>query len=188
MNHAQMNHAQATGHDHHDCCSGPKAKAMAKDPVCGMDVDPATTPHHAQHEGEDFHFCSARCREKFIAAPEGYLSGSPPAQEAPEGAIWTCPMHPEIQQVGPGTCPICGMALEPMEPSLDEGPNPELVDFTRRLKVAGALAIPLMFLSMGAEMLGLGLFSPGGRRSANLSYGLTFREGYQSSDGSVGHR
>src|SRR3546814_5514997 len=63
-------------------------------------------------------------------------SGPRPIADAPEGAIWTCPMHPEIQQVGPGNCPICGMALEPMEPSLDEGPNPELVDFTRRLKVA----------------------------------------------------
>lgn len=157
-----MNQATATHHDHHDCCAS-RATTPArtvKDPVCGMDVDPATSPHHAVHEGEDYHFCSARCREKFVAAPDAYLSGSPPVQEAPEGAIWTCPMHPEIQQVGPGTCPICGMALEPMEPSLDDGPNPELVDFTRRLKVAGVLAIPLLLLSMGAEMLGLGLFSP----------------------------
>ena len=157
-----MTQAHATRHDHHhDCCaSGAAVAQTVKDPVCGMDVDPATSPHHAVHEGEEYHFCSARCREKFVAAPDDYLSGTPPVQEAPEGAIWTCPMHPEVQQVGPGTCPICGMALEPMEPSLDEGPNPELVDFTRRLKVAGALAIPLMFLSMGAEMLGLGLFGP----------------------------
>src|SRR3546814_16111522 len=91
-------------------------------------------------------------------------SGPRPIADAPEGAIWTCPMHPEIQQVGPGNCPICGMALEPMEPSLDEGPNPELVDFTRRLKVAAVLAVPLLFLAMGAEMLGLGMFRSEGRR------------------------
>jgi P-type Cu+ transporter len=157
-----MKHAHAAAHDHHDhsCCAAPKVVTTVKDPVCGMDVDPATSPHHAAYEGEEYHFCSARCRKKFVAAPETYLSGSPVVQEAPEGAIWTCPMHPEIQQIGPGTCPICGMALEPMEPSLDEGPNPELVDFTRRLKVSAVLAIPLLFLSMGAEMLVLGLFSP----------------------------
>jgi Cu+-exporting ATPase len=158
-----MNQAIAHRHDHdHDCCAAHAAAAAntVKDPVCGMDVDPAASPHHAMHGGKDYHFCSARCRDKFGAAPDAYLSGEPPVQEAPEGAIWTCPMHPEVQQVGPGTCPICGMALEPMEPSLDDGPNPELVDFTRRLKVSAVLAIPLLFLSMGAEMLGLGLFSP----------------------------
>ncbi|MDO9473021.1 MAG: YHS domain-containing protein, partial [Caulobacter sp.] len=84
------------------------------DPVCGMSVDPATTPHHAAHDGEAFHFCSAGCRTKFTADPEKYLSRDraedPPA---PAGTIFTCPMHPEIRQVGPGSCPICGMALEP---------------------------------------------------------------------------
>ncbi|MFY8153532.1 MAG: copper-transporting P-type ATPase, partial [Hyphomicrobiales bacterium] len=79
---------------------------------------------------------------------------------ATPGAMWTCPMHPEIRQEGPGTCPICGMALEPEEPSLDDAPNPELVDFTRRLWVAGVLTIPLLVVSMFAEMLGLHVVSP----------------------------
>ncbi|HWH23138.1 MAG TPA: HAD-IC family P-type ATPase, partial [Allosphingosinicella sp.] len=135
-----------------------------------MSVDPATSVHRTRHRGEDYHFCSARCREKFIAAPADYLNGAPPPPPpAAEGAMWTCPMHPEIQQVGPGSCPICGMALEPMEPSLEEGPNPELIDFTRRLRVSGLLAIPLLFLSMGAEMLGLTLMSPQASAWAQLA-------------------
>jgi Cu+-exporting ATPase len=121
-----------------------------------MTVDPATTPHHAEHAGHAYHFCSAGCRSKFITDPATYLAGEPrPEPKATPGAMWTCPMHPEIRQEGPGTCPICGMALEPEEPSLDDAPNPELVDFTRRLWVAGALTIPLLVVSMFAEMLGL---------------------------------
>nr|WP_294003588.1 heavy metal translocating P-type ATPase [Sphingomonas sp.] len=132
-----------------------------KDPVCGMTVDPAATPHHAHHGGEEYHFCSAGCRTKFVANPDRYLGDSTrPEPEATPGAMWTCPMHPEIRQVGPGTCPICGMALEPEEPSLDGAPNPELVDFTRRLWVAGALTVPLLIVSMIAEMLGLRIVSP----------------------------
>ncbi|HEU4960567.1 MAG TPA: heavy metal translocating P-type ATPase [Sphingomonas sp.] len=129
--------------------------------MCGMTVDPATTAHHAEHDGVQVHFCSARCREKFVADPEAYLDDAPRAEpEVTPGAIWTCPMHPEIRREGPGTCPICGMALEPEEPSLDDAPNPELVDFTRRLSVAGALAIPLLLVSMGADMFGLHLVPP----------------------------
>ncbi|MBX3482904.1 heavy metal translocating P-type ATPase [Phenylobacterium sp.] len=144
------------------CCAAhgtePETSGV-KDPVCGMTVDPAATPHHAEHDGQMFHFCSGRCREKFVADPDRYLHHAPgtgPAT-APAGAVWTCPMHPEIRQPGPGTCPICGMALEPAEPSLDDGPNPELVDFTRRFRVSAALAVPLLLVSMGAEMLGLHL-------------------------------
>ena len=144
------------------CCAAHGTKpetTQVKDPVCGMTVDPAATPHHAEHDGQMFHFCSGRCREKFVADPGRYLDPAPdtgPAS-APAGAVWTCPMHPEIRQSGPGTCPICGMALEPAEPSLDDGPNPELVDFTRRFRVSAALAVPLLLVSMGAEMLGLHL-------------------------------
>jgi len=144
------------------CCAAHGTKpetTQVKDPVCGMTVDPAATPHHAEHDGQMFHFCSGRCREKFVADPGRYLHPAPdtgPAS-APEGAVWTCPMHPEIRQSGPGTCPICGMALEPAEPSLDDGPNPELVDFTRRFRVSAVLAVPLLLVSMGAEMLGLHL-------------------------------
>ena len=135
--------------------------ARVKDPVCGMTVDPAGTQHHAQHDGEEFHFCSAGCRTKFLADPDLYLSDTPrPEPEATPGAMWTCPMHPQIRQEGPGTCPICGMALEPEAPTLDDKPNPDLVDFPRRLWVSAVLTVPLLAVSMGAEMLGLHLVSP----------------------------
>mgnify|MGYP003392824665 CR=1 FL=1 len=130
------------------------------DPVCGMTVDPATTAHHATHEGTEYHFCSAGCRTKFVAAPAQYLTAVPrAASKAVEGAIWTCPMHPEIRRDGPGSCPICGMALEPEAPSLDDAPNPELVDFTRRWWVSAALSVPLLVLTMGTDLLGLHLVS-----------------------------
>jgi Cu+-exporting ATPase len=131
------------------------------DPVCGMSVDPAKSAHHAEHDDHAYHFCSAGCRAKFVADPEAYLGGKPrPQPVAAPGAMWICPMHPEVRQEGPGTCPICGMALEPEEPSLDDAPNPELIDFTRGLWVAGALSIPLLLVSMVAEMLGLHIVSP----------------------------
>jgi P-type Cu+ transporter len=132
-----------------------------RDPVCGMTVDPAKTLHHAAHEGHDYHFCSAGCRMKFVADPAQYLSDAPrDALQAAAGAIWTCPMHPQIRQPGPGNCPICGMALEPEEPSLDDAPNPELVDFTRRFTVSAVIAVPLLVLTMGTDLLGLHLVNP----------------------------
>lgn len=132
-----------------------------KDPVCGMTVDPLTSAHHADHAGMEFHFCSAGCRTKFVAHPGRYLDGEPinvPTTDV--GAMWTCPMHPEIRQVGPGTCPICGMALEPEEPSLDDAPNPELLDFTRRWWVSAVLAVPLLILTMGSDLFGWHLVDP----------------------------
>ena len=133
----------------------------ALDPVCGMKVNPATTAHHATHNGVHYHFCSSGCLAKFSADPAKYLSDSKRAEPvAAPGAMWTCPMHPEIRQQGPGTCPICGMALEPEEPSLDDAPNPELIDFTRRWWVSAALAVPLLILTMGTEFLGLRLVDP----------------------------
>ena len=135
--------------------------ATVRDPVCGMTVDPLKTTHHAEHEGRAYYFCSAGCQTKFVADPNAYLGNkASPAPKAAPGTMWTCPMHPEVRQQGSGTCPICGMALEPEEPSLDDGPNPELVDFTRRLWVAGALTGPLLVVSMVAEMLGLRILSP----------------------------
>jgi Cu+-exporting ATPase len=149
-----MNHMHS-----HDHCAG--AAQTVIDPLCGMSVDPATTGHHADHDGRAYHFCSAGCRTKFIADPEVYLGDKPrPEPVAAPGAMWICPMDPEIRQEGPGTCPICGMALEPEEPSHEGAPNPELVDFTRRLWVAGALSIPLLIVSMVADMLGLHIVSP----------------------------
>jgi Cu+-exporting ATPase len=139
----------------------PAPPTTVKDPVCGMTVDPATARHHTQHNGTTFHFCSAGCATKFSADPQKYLGTGPSsAVAAPSGAIWTCPMHPEIRRNGPGSCPICGMALEPAEVSLDDAPNPELVDFTRRLWVCTVLTIPLLVFSMGADLFGLRLLSP----------------------------
>jgi len=129
-----------------------------RDPVCGMAVNPATTAYHADHDGLAFHFCSAGCRDKFVADPTKYIAPKTVAP-VPEGVTWTCPMHPQIRRSGPGSCPICGMALEPEQPSLDEKPNPELVDFTRRLWVAATLSVPLLIVSMGAEMFGWHFFA-----------------------------
>ena len=131
-----------------------------KDPVCGMSVDPKTAKHHAEHAGRPYYFCSAGCRAKFVADPVTYLTAKPVAATAAPGSIWTCPMHPQIRRERPGSCPICGMALEPEEPSLDDGPNPELVDFTRRTWVAGVLSVPLLTISMLAEMLGVQFVPP----------------------------
>jgi len=120
------------------------------DPVCGMQVDPAKTPHHTEHDGIHYHFCAQRCREKFEAAPLQYLSPQPPSPPSPAlaGAIHTCPMHPEIRQPGPGTCPICGMALEPEMPSLDDEDNPELRDFSRRFWWTLPLSLAVLVLAM----------------------------------------
>ncbi len=137
------------------CCAAHRGSAGAtagntvKDVVCGMDVNPATTAHHAQHAGSDYHFCSDGCRRKFIAKPQRYLDpASHVAEPVPAGTLYTCPMDPEIVQEGPGTCPICGMALEPMMPSLDEGENPELTDFRRRFWWSLPLSIATMALAM----------------------------------------
>ncbi|MFC5359440.1 heavy metal translocating P-type ATPase [Azospirillum himalayense] len=150
------------GHDHH---AGPANRPKVKDPVCGMMVDPERTGHQAGHGGQTFHFCSARCRDKFVADPERYLkpeakpaAPEKAAQASPQkGVIYTCPMHPEIRQEGPGNCPICGMALEPVGATLEEGPNPELIDMTRRFWIGTALTVPLVLLELGAHLPGLGL-------------------------------
>src|SRR3546814_13188422 len=134
-----------------------------------MSVDRATARHLSSHSGQKFYFCSARCKEKFDAAPETYLKGKPMPEPMPAGTVYTCPMHPEIEQVGPGDCPICGMALEPKGvPSADAGPNPELVDFRRRFVVGAALTVPLLLVAMG-PMLGLPLSDWCGVRTAPLA-------------------
>ena len=129
------------------------ASHMAKDPVCGMDVDPHTATLKADHKGITYYFCSAGCRTKFIADPEKYLGDKAPPEPVPEGTEYTCPMHPEIRQIGPGTCPICGMALEPVLVSLDDGPNHELIDMTRRFWIGLALTVPVFALEMGAHLV-----------------------------------
>jgi P-type Cu+ transporter len=147
---AGHDHASHSQHDHHT-----HSAATVRDPVCGMSVDPATSKHRFDHHGETFHFCSAGCRAKFAADPVAYLQkdGEPKAA-VPEGTIYTCPMHPEIRQVGPGSCPICGMALEPEVASLDAPPNPELADMTRRFWVGLVLALPAVVLEMGGHLVG----------------------------------
>jgi Cu+-exporting ATPase len=119
-----------------------------------MTVDPATSKHRFDDRGETYYFCSADCRTKFAADPQKYLDKRRPKAEAPEGAIYTCPMHPEIRQVGPGSCPICGMALEPEVASLDTPPNPELADMTRRFWIGLALSVPPVVLEMGGHLAG----------------------------------
>ncbi len=134
----------------------PKSEHLNKDPVCGMNVDPHTAKHRAEHAGHTYYFCCAGCRTKFIADPAKYLSpAEASAEPVPEGTIYTCPMHPEIRQVGPGPCPICGMALEPDIITADAAPNPELADMTRRLWIGLVLATPVFILEMGSHLFGL---------------------------------
>jgi Cu+-exporting ATPase len=173
--------------------SAEAAGALARDPVCGMSVDPATARHKAAHAGATYYFCSAGCRGKFVAEPEKYLmkpAAAPgccrPAHRAPDapmpdgeahghapraqpqsqnpapGAIYTCPMHPEIRQDHPGACPICGMALEPETPAAAAGPSAELVDMARRFWIALALSVPVFVLEMGGHLMGLHRFIPEG--------------------------
>ena len=132
----------------------PEEFITAKDPVCGMDVDRASARHFLRHEGEKFYFCSENCQKKFETDPKAYLGDRPAPAPLPTGTQYTCPMHPEIIRDKPGSCPICGMALEPMMPTGEEGPNPELVDFTRRFWVSAVLSIPLLVITMG-PMVGL---------------------------------
>jgi len=148
--------------EHVSCCHGDDqlASVRATDPVCGMTVDLRTAKHRAEHDGHAYHFCSARCREKFVAEPSAYLEGRTTPPPAPPGTIYTCPMHPEVQQVGPGDCPKCGMALEPMMPSLDEGDGGELSSMTRRFWTLLALTVPVFVLAMGPHLFGWHLPTP----------------------------
>jgi len=155
-------------HAKHSCCSGKHAHdhgaaaghapadGKVKDPVCGMDVDPHTAKHRATHDGHPYYFCSNGCREKFVSDPQKYLakSATKPAR-VDENAIYTCPMHPEVRQTGPGSCPICGMALEPLVASADAGPNHELIDMTRRFWIGLVLTVPVFALEMGGHLTGL---------------------------------
>jgi len=162
---AQANHAHQAGgagafHGHgaeaHASSSGGKHAGngdgdFAIDPVCGMRVTCEGARHRFTYRGEGYFFCSGRCRERFAAEPEKFLKPKQPEPTAPEGTSYTCPMHPEVRQIGPGSCPICGMALEPEQVSLDQGPDPELIDMTRRFWIALALTLPLFVIEMGSH-------------------------------------
>ena len=156
----------AEAHLHHhrhggkgDCGAGSAVldAQRAIDPVCGMTVDPATSKHRFEHDDTMFHFCSAGCRTRFAADPEKYLQ---PVEKVPTpqaGAIYTCPMHPQIRQEGPGSCPICGMALEPLTVTAEAQPNHELADMTRRFWIGLVLTLPVLVLEMGRHIPALGL-------------------------------
>ncbi len=162
--------------DHHHHHGGPSADQPAnpdlvRDPVCGMDIDPRGAAEQVTHEGVTHSFCSSGCASKFRDDPDRYLSAdghgaSRPASSAdsPTTATgkWTCPMHPEVIEDGPGSCPFCGMALEPMTPSIEDEENPELTDMSRRFWVSLALSTPLLVVSMGAMLPGLSELLPGG--------------------------
>ncbi len=147
--------------------AAPEEYLTAIDPVCGMSVDRASVQHMTKHHGERFYICCARCKERFEAEPEAFLGDRPAPEPMPEGTLYTCPMDPEIVQEGPGDCPICGMALEPMgPPPADAGPNPELIDFKRRLTVGAPLGLAVFILAMG-PMLGLPIREALGHRFAS---------------------
>ncbi len=129
------------------------APGTVTDPVCGMPVDPETTRHRTEHAGKQYFFCGPRCLERFTAEPERFVGAAEPAiPAAPGRALWTCPMHPQIVRDGPGSCPICGMALEPMMPTGEDAENPELRDMTRRFWVALALSVPLLAIAMTEDV------------------------------------
>ena len=153
-----MHDKAATHHamQDHGAAAGNHADQKLTDPVCGMKVDPHKTPHRHELHGKTYYFCSAGCRTKFAADPQKYLAADRKADKpAPAGAIYTCPMHPNIRQTGPGACPICGMALEPEMATAETGPNPELADLTRRFWIGVALTIPVFVLEMSGHFAGL---------------------------------
>ena len=146
-----------TAHDHADSTAGGAGGAgfLVRDPVCGMEVDPHQAAGRAEHRGATYYSCSPGCQAKFEADPDRYLQAEPqsvPAFHEGEAVEYTCPMHPEIRRPGPGSCPICGMALEPVTVTADTGPSPELADMTRRFWVGVALSVPVLVLGMGGEL------------------------------------
>ncbi|MFZ1813144.1 MAG: heavy metal translocating P-type ATPase [Rhizobiaceae bacterium] len=164
------------GHQYHFCCQGchdkfkadPASFINASDPVCGMNVDRATAQHFLRHEGQKFYFCSHSCLTRFEGEPEKFTQGLPAPEPMPAGTMYTCPMDPEIVSDKPGICPKCGMALEPMGvPPANSGPNPELVDFTRRLKISVVFGVPVVLLAMG-PMLGIPVNDVVGPRLSTL--------------------
>jgi Cu+-exporting ATPase len=155
VTHAGHHHGAKAG----ACCGGKHGHvdeaaeaAAAIDPVCGMRVNRESAKHRFAYQGQDYFFCSARCRERFEAEPEKFLQPKQPEPAAPAGTVYTCPMHPEVRQIGPGSCPICGMALEPEQVSLDDAPDPELIDMIRRFRIALALTLPVFVLEMGSHL------------------------------------
>ena len=141
------------------CCGMTSAKdhdKATKDPVCGMTVNPASAKYSAEHAGKTFHFCSAGCREKFVADPDQYLDAdkATASSDLDSNAIYLCPMHPEVRQRGPGSCPKCGMALEPEKPGAGDDDG-ELRGVRQKFLIASILAVPLLLVAMLPHLLGL---------------------------------
>ncbi len=163
------------GHSHPTGDANEVARAgTAIDPVCGMTVTIEGAQHVAKWEDACHYFCSGRCHDKFVADPEFYLSGAhlDAVEGVLEGTIYTCPMHPEIRRTGPGSCPICGMALEPETVSLNEGPDPELIDMRRRFWWSGILTLPLFAYAMAGMVPWIAfdrLFEPARAQWAQLA-------------------
>jgi len=157
LEHAHQSGAARAGDDRGgaaatSCCGGKHGATgegdFAVDPVCGMHVDRRTAKHRFEYREREILFCSARCRERFQVEPEKFLKPREAQAATPAGAVYTCPMHPEVRQIGPGSCPICGMALEPEQVSLDQGPDAELIDMSRRFRIALALTAPVFAIEM----------------------------------------
>jgi heavy metal translocating P-type ATPase len=148
-----------THSSHHHAHQQTHTAHQVKDPVCGMSVNPATAKFRAEHAGDTYFFCSAKCHDRFVADPAAYLAKAevPPPAATP-GTIYTCPMHPQIRQDHPGNCPICGMTLEPEMPTAETGPSGELVDMTRRFWIGTALAVPVFLLEMGSHLFNFHAF------------------------------
>ncbi len=154
---------------HGEMTAAPGGKLI--DPVCGMGVSPDTAAAKTEYNGETFYFCSTGCLQRFKTEPDKYLHPQP-VQDLPQDVEYTCPMHPEIVQIGPGSCPICGMALEPKEITLDDRPDPELVDMKRRFWISAVLTLPIFVLAMGEMFVKPGGAFPTGRVSAWIQFVL----------------
>jgi P-type Cu+ transporter len=154
MDHATHEHAHSHSHAR-GADAVPPGKAI--DPVCGMTVDIATAKHTHVHRGKTWYFCNPDCRDKFVTNPGRYAAPARPEPAAPAGTIYTCPMHPQIRQTGPGHCPICGMALEPLLATAEAQPSAELADMTRRFWIGLALTLPVLALAMAEHVPGLPL-------------------------------
>ncbi len=150
----KQEHHQGHDHEMNDTPGG-----TVTDPVCGMSVEPATAAGKHEHNGETYYFCSAGCKTKFAANPSKYLSPQA-AEDLPLDVEYTCPMHPEIVQIGPGSCPICGMALEPKEITLDDRPDPEYLDMKRRFWISVPLTLPVFILAMSEMFVDFNNFFP----------------------------
>ncbi|MDR3509316.1 MAG: heavy metal translocating P-type ATPase [Caulobacteraceae bacterium] len=153
---------------HHD-----HGHPLVKDPVCGMAVDPAAGKPSAAFGGETYHFCGDHCRSRFVGDPKAFLEPKAKAADPAQAKIvFTCPMHPQVRQMGPGACPICGMALEPAEVTAEAAPNHELADMSRRFWIALALTAPVFVLEMGGHLMGMA-FPVGMRLSGLIQMGLS---------------